>query len=111
MKKYLVCLSGNEACDHSSIGCGSVYYFVTAENIQEVEEGIVWPDGKDEYCSFSAEDPIKEIIIIPIESEKLHYTDIKKYIRENYMIREAARKDEEKEKDLEILARLKEKYE
>lgn len=63
--KYLICKKQiGEGCDYT-IGCGMKFYFMDAESVEDAVEKIVYPEGRDQYCSLDGENALCEILIIP----------------------------------------------
>lgn len=108
-QKYLVCEKQFvRGCDYT-IGCGMSYEWIEAESTIEVEEKILWPDGREENHVLKGEFDREEILIIP---ERFVYKVPVDELREKYAEEERNRfRQEREESEKELLKQLKNKYE
>ena len=65
MQYMVIYKQSGEGCDYT-IGCGMKYEILEADDMKELTEEIVFPDGRGEYSIFNNEDiSYDEIIVVP----------------------------------------------
>lgn len=68
--KYLVCEQQNgEGCDYT-IGCGMTYSIWEADSEEDLIEQVLYPDGKEGWCSLEGEEAREEILYVPADNLK-----------------------------------------
>ena len=117
MKKILVCVKQkSEGCDYT-IACGKSYYITEGLSKEKVIEEIIYPNGRDETLygdefdsALEGEHALSEIIVVPLDGVEVTTVDCEGFLDVIKGIREEQKSKTNKEEELELLKKLKEKY-
>ena len=105
--KYLVCKKQyGEGCDYT-IGCGMLDV-IEAFSPENAVEQTIYPYGRDRVSALEGEMALKELLIIPVEY--VTSVDLKGIILEIENERKRQFAEQQQERELAELKRLKAKY-
>lgn len=113
MKYLVISDQGTQGCDYT-IGCGVNYEFLEADSIESLLEEIFYPDGREETDGYSSaldddsEYSLENIFIIP--AEQVIKVDLERYKKEQKQERIKQKEAKKEKEELELLAKLEEKY-
>mgnify|MGYP001562524102 CR=1 FL=1 len=106
--KYLVCKKQHgDGCDYT-IGCGMRFDVIEALSLEDAIEQTIYPSGRNNFSALEGEEALEELLIIP--AEYATSVDLKSMTLEIESERKRQAEEQQRNKELAELERLKAKY-